>query len=432
MRNLCIAWEMWYDKPQSGEWRNNMKTTKDKTLYLILLIVSVALVWAGNRLTSKDATMFVGQSGMQTERHIVRVDTVLSSEDKETILGEGFTMRENTIKYTGTVLFGEQKGMPVTAVQQYDSLSGRIPTPVEKGDWVFIYLLPETTGGYHTGEFIRLKVIIPVAIIFCILLIFFARFKGLSSILALGLSVLSIFLVFIPAILSGRNVYVWAVLICLYSIMITPFFIGGFNKKSIASALGCIGGVTVAGVLTAFLNQIMKITGSIDEEAMMVSFILDEPIDLRAIAFAAILIGALGATLDVSMSIASSMYETTEMTPEISLKKLTAYGMNVGRDIVGTQISTLVLAYIGGSLTVVLLLVAYQSSVMEMLNLEIVIIELLQALIGAFTILFTIPATAAVCGLMFSGGKPKVPEKQIPTSRKHGKKKGKQQFKIGH
>ena len=402
---------------------------KNRLLYLLLLIFSVALVVVGNRVASDGAKMFLGQTGVQTERRIVRVDAVLSVDEKQTEIGDAFTMTETNIQYTGTVLFGEDRGEAIAAHQTYDSMTGRLPTPVEKGDWVFVYLTPGTTNDYYTGEFVRLKILIPAALIFCVLLIVFARFKGFSSLLALGLSVLAIFLVFVPAILAGRNVYLWAFFVCLYSIMITPFFIGGFNRKSTASALGCIGGVAVAAALTALLNQLMKITGSVDEDAMMVSFILEEPIDLRAIAFAAILIGALGATLDVSMSIASSMYEMTEMTPDVGIKRLTAYGMNVGRDIIGTQISTLVLAYIGGSLSVVLLLVAYQASVIEMLNLEIVIIEMLQALIGAFTILFTIPATAAVCGIMFGnrgGGGDRRRKKR------RARKPQPQSFRIGH
>ncbi|MEG1061316.1 MAG: YibE/F family protein [Oscillospiraceae bacterium] len=379
-----------------------MNKNKDRILYVLLLVVSISLVVIGSAIARRDAKIFTGQTGLITTRYIVKVDEVLGKDEHEIQMGPNMTMTETKLKFSGIVLFGECKGEIVEAVQSYDTMTGRRPTPVQKGDWLFVYLTPETTTEYYAGEFVRLKVLLPVAIIFFILLIVFAKFKGLSSILALGLSVLSIFVVFIPAILSGKNIYLWAILICLYSIMITPFFIGGFNKKSIASALGCIGGVTVAGVLTAILNAVMKITGVVDEEAMMVSFILEEPIDLRAITFAAILIGALGATLDVSMSISSAMYETNEMHRGFDIKKLTNYGMNVGRDIIGTQISTLVLAYIGGSISVVLLLVAYQNSLMELLNLEIVIIELLQALIGGFTILFTIPATALVCGLMFT------------------------------
>ncbi len=379
------------------------KKSREVLLYGLLLAVSVAFIVIGNRIAAKNAAMFTGQTSYITDTYAVRVDAILDRRVDEIPLGGSLTMVQTQIKYSGTILSGERRGETLVATQSYDTLSSVSQVPVEPGDWVFVYLTPETSSDYTTGNFIRLKQLVPAALVFFILLIVFARFKGLSTVVALGLSVLSIFLVFIPAILSGLNVYLWAILICFYSIMITPFFIGGFNRKSVASALGCIGGVAVAGALTAFLNEWMKITGSVDEETMMVSFILDEPIDLRAITFAAILIGALGATLDVSMSIASSVSELNEVKGGADFKTLMRSGMNIGRDIIGTQISTLVLAYIGGSLSVTLLLIAYQNSVLELMSLELVIIELLQALIGCFTILFTIPATAVVCGAMFAG-----------------------------
>ncbi len=394
--------------------------------YAALLLASVLFIVVGNRISSQGARMFLGQTGAATERLVVRVERILDTQETRLEYG-GQAMTQTETRYTASVLAGARKGEQIEAVQVQDTMSGRRLTPVAPGDWVFVYLTPGTDATYYTGEFVRLRILLPVAVVFVLLLVVFARAKGLASVLALGLSVLAIFLVFIPAILSGRNVYFWAILICLYSIGITPFFIGGFNKKSAASALGCVGGVAVAGALTALLNGWMKITGAVDEDAMMVSFILEEPIDLRAITFAAILIGALGATIDVSMSIASAMYEMTELTPGVGMRRLTAYGMSVGRDIIGAQISTLVLAYIGGSLSVVLLLVAYQGSVFELLNLESVIIELLQALIGSFTILFTIPATAAVCGAMF-GAKAAAGQSR----RRYSAKQAEQPFRIGH
>ncbi|MDO4566666.1 MAG: YibE/F family protein, partial [Oscillospiraceae bacterium] len=189
-------------------------------------------------------------------------------------------------------------------------------------------------------------------------------------------------------------------------------------------------------------NSLMRITGAVDEDAMYVVLILSEPIDLKAVTFAAILIGALGAALDVSMSIASAVSEISEGEAGASRGQLAQSGLKVGRDIIGTQISTLVLAYIGGSLSAVLLLIAYQSSVFELLNLELVIIELLQSLVGAFTILFTIPATALVSAALLSreAKRPQNGERETAGEKRlyHAPRsvsrpeRGEGEFKIGH
>ncbi|MEG1757851.1 MAG: YibE/F family protein [Oscillospiraceae bacterium] len=382
-----------------------MKKNRDRLYYAILLILSVAFVVFGSTIASRDAKMFIGQNGDVLKKRIVRVDTILSKDEREISIGGKLTATETKIKFTGTVLFGEQRGDAIAVTQTYNTLQSRIPTPVREGDWIFAYQNIEVSTEYYSGEYIRITGIAIFGSILLVLLIVFGRSKGFSTIIALMLSVLSIFLVFIPSILSGYNVYLCAMIICAYTIGITPFLIGGFNRKSVASALGSIGGVAVAGILTYILNVMLRITGAVDEETMMVTFIRDTPIDLRAITFATIIIGALGATLDVSMSISSAISEMHDTQPGANVKKLTKSGINIGQDIIGTQISTVVLAYIGCSLPTVLLLVAYQSSMIELLNLEMIIVELLQMLIGAATILFTIPTTAVVTAWLFSHDK---------------------------
>lgn len=393
-----------------------MKKRTEVTLYAVLIVFAVLLVFIGNKWATSRAVMFQGMTGRFTDREIVRVDAVLDTSETDTVSDGIVIMTATEIKFSSTVILGENKGQTILATQTYDTMTTRIPTPVRKGDRIFVYLNADNSTDWYSGEFIRIDIIALVAAVFFIFLIVFARIKGLMTVIALGLSVLSIFLVFIPSILSGYNVYVSAAMICLYSIMITPFLIGGFNMKSVASIMGSTGGVILAGVLTHLLNVWMRITGIVDEDTMQVAFILDEPIDMRAISFAAILIGALGSCLDVSMSIATSMAEMSELSGVRAFRTLVSSGMKIGRDILGTQISTLIMAYIGSSVSVVLLLTAYQSSLIEMMNLEVVIIELLQMLIGAFTILFTIPATALFSAILFSDGSS--PGKSSPTPGK--------------
>ena len=120
------------------------------------------------------------------------------------------------------------------------------------------------------------------------------------------------------------------------------------------------------------------------------------PIDLRAIIFASITIGAMGATMDVAMDITSSLFEIRRKIPDISFSHLVHSGVIIGRDIMGTMANTLILAYIGSSLTTVLLFASYQSSLEQLLNRELIIVELLQALCGSIGILCTIPISALI------------------------------------
>ena len=125
------------------------------------------------------------------------------------------------------------------------------------------------------------------------------------------------------------------------------------------------------------------------------------PIDLKAIIFAAITLGALGAIMDVAMSIASSLYELRTEAKNPGFKMLMHSGMEIGKDMMGTMSNTLVLAYIGSSLATVLLLIAYNNSLIELLNKEMIVVEILQTLVGSLAILFTIPLTSFVASVLY-------------------------------
>lgn len=220
-----------------------------------------------------------------------------------------------------------------------------------------------------------------------------------------------------PAILAGCNAYITAIVTCLYTIAMTLALVSGPSKKSVCAALGCAGGVMVAGILSVIMDHLMKLTGYLDEETLYVSLLNEtNPIDLKAIIFAAIVIGAMGATMDVAMDITSALFEIKQKVPDISFWHLVQSGFTIGRDIMGTMANTLILAYIGSSLTTVLLYVSYQASLTQMLNRELIIVELLQSLCGSIGILCTIPITAFIAAGLCCGLPAKRQKESAPTT----------------
>ncbi|MEG1850192.1 MAG: YibE/F family protein, partial [Oscillospiraceae bacterium] len=226
--------------------------------------------------------------------------------------------------------------------------------------------------------------------------------KGMWSLVALGLTCAAVFLVFIPAVLAGKNIYFWACAVCLYSIMGTLLLVSGASKKSFAAGVGCAAGVGVAGILTLLMTRVLLLTGFVDEQSVyLLSMGNGVEIDLKGVIFAGILIGALGAVMDVAMSIASALEELAVRTEHPTFSSLLRSGLTIGRDIMGTMANTLVLAYIGSSLSVVLLLIAYASSALGMLNREMMVVEMLQALVGSIGILCAIPLTSLICAAIY-------------------------------
>lgn len=308
-----------------------------------------------------------------------------------------------TVKFKAQALNTDLRGKTVEAVQEIDRSYAFSPRQVEENDKVLIEGYSDNGELlYYFGDFVRITPLLWLLVIFCILIVIFAKMQGLKTVVSLGFTCLSVFTVLIPAILNGHNIYLWSILVCIFITVTTLCLISGFNVKALCAGIGCICGVLCSGLITIVMDAFLNMTGLIEEESIyLVQLYPDNPINLKAIIFAMIIVGAVGAVMDVSMSISSSLYELRIKSPSIKPKALMKSGFTIGRDMMGTMANTLVLAYIGSSLTSVLLLVAYNASIEQVINREIIIAEILQALAGSMGMLLTLPLTSAICSVVY-------------------------------
>ena len=168
------------------------------------------------------------------------------------------------------------------------------------------------------------------------------------------------------------------------------------DKKIMTAAIGTFGGVLSAGIIAAIFNNLAKLTGA-GEDAIQLSINMTTiTFNFRDLLFAGIIVSALGACMDVGMSIASSLDEIKMKNPDITWQELWKSGMNIGRDVIGTMTNTLILAYVGGSLTLILLFMASNMSLLEILNKETIAEQVISALSGSMGVVFTVPITAIV------------------------------------
>lgn len=372
------------------------KKTLNLIIYAAIIIFAVLFLYIGNMVASSGASIDYPDYGIiQTAE--AKVNKITDIEELDIA---GF--HEKTIIFEAKLTSGENKGKIITAEQSLGGYYGPVYNEVAEGDNVILSM--NYDGNWYFADHVRVDKIWILGVIFIILLLFFGRIKGLNAVFSLGFTCAAIFCVFIPAILSGKNIYLTAVIICVYSILVTIFIVYGVNKKSLAAAAGCFGGVIAAGLLTLIMSAAMRLTGVLDEESLALIYIQTEkPIDLKAIVFAGIVIGAVGAIMDVAVSISSSLSEIKAQAADMSFGALFKSGVNIGKDIMGSMTNTLVLAYIGSSLSVILLLlVKYNNSITELLNRELIVVELLQSLIGSLGILLTMPLTALVCAALYS------------------------------
>ncbi|WP_324825048.1 YibE/F family protein [Sinanaerobacter sp. ZZT-01] len=380
-----------------------MKLTKRKmndTIWILTLAISILLIFVGNRIVSKDLDLFVESDSAAAKANVVEI---IGEQQKDYSLG-GQEFKNRAILFKCKILNGEQRGKTVTVSQILDESYAPLKE-IELKDKVIIYNYPSEEFGteWVFGDFARLNVIIWMSLLFFVLMIILGGKKGINTILSLSLTCLAVFAVFIPSVLNGYNIYITSLLTCIYTIIMTLLLVNGMGKKTLATICGCVFGVIVSALLTVGMDQFLYMTGYVDEHSVYLHMMnVENPIDLKAVIFGAIVIGAMGAVMDVAMDIASSLYEIQQHMENISFHKLVRSGLTIGRDIMGTMSNTLVLAYIGSSFSSVLLLITYTSSMTELLNREQIIAEILQALVGSTAILLTIPLTAVVCGILYT------------------------------
>ncbi len=371
---------------------------KQLIFQIVAVILSAVFVIAAYSHIVGDGSVFKGEmEGGTVRAKVIRINDVSAVS----INGES---RVITVKFKAKALNTDLRGKTLDVIQEIDTSYAFSPRQVEQNDKILVE--GYTQNGeklYYFGDYVRITPLLWLLAVFCVLIIVFSRMQGLKTVVSLGFTCVSVFAVLIPAILNGHNIYLWSVIICVYITLMTLSLISGFNTKSLCSVIGCLSGVACAGLTVLVTDKFLNMTGLLEEESIyLYQLYPDNPINLKAIIFAMITVGALGAVMDVSMSISSSLFELKTKSPSISPKELMKSGFTIGRDMMGTMANTLVLAYIGSSLTCVLLLVSYNANIEQVINKEVIIAEVLQALAGSLGMLLTLPLTSAVCAFIYN------------------------------
>ena len=373
---------------------------KEKVVFTVVFIISIIYIIVGSKIATKDNKLFSEVTKVDYPK--AKITRII--ERKETPLQiDGLENQFNTdITFEAHVTSGEHKDDLVIATQNISTYITGTVKEVEVGDNVLLYNEVSYDGQlkWYFVEYSRTSALLILAIGFLGLILLFGRSKGVKTLVSLVFTVLAIFIVYIPAILGGQNIYAWTIVTCAFITISTVLLVYGYSRKTLATALGCIAGVLVAGLLTLIMNSVLRLTGFVDENAIYLQQ-LNSKIDLKAIIFGGILVGAVGAIMDVAIDISSSLTEVASKMEKPDFKEIVKSGFNIGKDIMGTMTNTLILAYIGSSLTTVLLLTASSHSIAYLFNLEMITVEILQALAGSIGILTTIPLTSVIAAALY-------------------------------
>ena len=269
----------------------------------------------------------------------------------------------------------------------------------KKGDKILLRITEENNSisTVKIEEKVRDTQIFFIVGLFILLLILIGGKNGIKTILSLLITIAVIIFCYIPMIIKGFNPILSSIIISVIAIILTLLIISGKNKKTLVSIIGTSLGVICSCVLSIIFGKMSHLTGLSSDSAISLAYIPNfRTLNYQGILFGTIIIGALGAIMDVAISISSALWELTQVNNNITKKEMIISGMNIGKDMMGSMSNTLILAYVGTTLHLIILFIVYKIQFVEIINLDSISTEIIRAMAGSIGLILTIPFTVFV------------------------------------
>lgn len=248
----------------------------------------------------------------------------------------------------------------------------------------------------------RIPMELVMGAIFILFLILFAGRTGVRAVLSFFLTVLAIWKLLVPLYLKGYNpIWTGLVFTLLLSVLIIAL-VYGFDRRCVSAVSGTFLGILVTCLLGSLFTDLFQIHGAVMSSSESLLYAGYQDLNLTRIFMASIFIGASGALMDLSVDITSAVYEVIEKRPDIGWKEAVRSGMNVGRSAMGTMTTTLLLAYSGGYIALLMVFMAQGTPLVNILNYKHVAAEMVHTVIGSFGLVTVAPFTALCAGVLLS------------------------------
>lgn len=322
---------------------------------------------------------------------------------------------ESAVRSSGLIQSGEQycevellegkfKGDETRAVNM---LSGSLESDkiFEEGDVAHVVVSYNDDGitSVTMNDHYRIDKELILAGIFILFLILFAGGTGLRAVCSFAITILTIWKILVPAYLGGANPIWCGILITAFLTLLIIFFVYGFDMKTLAACGGAFLGVLVTCILGCVFTDAFKIHGAVMSYSESLLYAGYQDLSLTRIFMSAIFIGASGAMIDLSVDITSAVNEVVHKKPDIGWKEAMLSGMNVGRAAMGTMTTTLLLAYSGGYIALLMTFMAQGTPIENILNYKYVSAEILQTIVGSLGLVTVAPLTALTSGILLTG-----------------------------
>lgn len=297
---------------------------------------------------------------------------------------------------------GELKGETVD-IKNYITVQHNVV--VNEGRRVIVCAdTPQNAEPYFTlYNYDRSSTVWILAVVFILLVVIIGERKGLMSSIGLGFTMCAVICWLLPTLYNGGNGILVSIATVVLSTAVSCFCISGLAKKTLLNIISTAAGTLSAGLIYKLFSFVLVLSGASMDESEALSLISQATgLKLSGVLFAGVMISALGAVMDVAVSIGASLSEIRELNPDISSKELFKSGMNIGRDMIGTMTNTLILAFTGGSIAMLILLVSYGVHYNQLISSNYIALEVAKGLAGSAAVVLTVPISALVCAFGYN------------------------------
>lgn len=291
------------------------------------------------------------------------------------------------------------------------------------GDRVEVYFSPGPGGEvvYVVSDWVRRPALFGLIALFAVVSFVIARFKGLRAFLATGASLWIVISFVVPRILGGWDPMVVSLIGVGGMLLLNIYFVHGANWSTTAAMVGTFIAAMATFLLGALFSDLARLTGLGADEALLLMSAAPQ-VALQGLMLAGLMIGALGALTDITIVQAAVIRELAHTDPKLGLWQLYNQGMRVGHDHVGSLVNTLVLAYTGTSLSLLILLNVGEVPFSRAFNMEVVASEVVHTLVGSIGLILAVPITTFLAALLFRGDRIPLKPGELEHGHSHGHK----------
>lgn len=367
-------------------------TRKKAVRYLIyILFVCVFAVFV-IKLNQVEKTELVFRTGQTFEK--AKVVKILQDNLEE----NGTRVGEQKVRVR--MLTGVRKGEELDITSSSGYLFGAACKPGMKVIVMQSVAGDSTVASVYTQD--REGVIYIFALIYLLVLCLIGGKQGIKGCLGLVFTFFCVIFVYLPLVYLKYSPFWTAVFVCFITTLVTMYLIGGPTQKTCAATLGTLVGVILAGVSAWCFSKASGISGyNVSDIETLMTLWNTNRVQVGGLLFSGLLISCLGAVMDVAMSISSAIDEIYRQNLSLSRKELFKAGLRVGRDMMGTDSNTLILAFAGSSVSTLLLDYSYNLPYQQIINSNNIGIAIMQGLAGSFGIVLSVPFTVLICTILF-------------------------------